>query len=1009
MQPITIRMRRASLLVLLYVFLMPFCASYMQAGNVLEPPQATVSGTVTDTSGNPLAGVNLVVESKHIGTMSGLDGSFTINAGPDDVLIFSMIGFKTLIVPIAGREDILVSLEEDVTVLGEVVLNAGYYTVSEKERTGSIEKVTSVDIEKQPISNPLAALQGRVAGVDIQQNSGIAGANFSIQIRGRNSIRTDGNEPLYIVDGVPFSSGSLGEQQTSASILPGGAVSPLNNLNPTDIESIEILKDADATAIYGSRGANGVVLITTKKGKAGRTEVQFNILSGLGQVSNTLDLMGTSEYLAMRREAFANEGIDPIPDNAYDINGTWDMDRETDWQKVLFGKTAYLTNIQGSLSGGSDQTQFLVSGNYHRQTNVLLGDYHNDKVSAMANLNHRSDNDRLRFQLSANFSSTRNDLPASGLVLSATSLPPNAPELYDENGNMNWENRTWLNPLANLEGVYRSKASNLVGNARIGYRVLDNLELSANVGYTETHIKEINTWPSTRYAPPFDAITGYSSARHNVGQRTSWILEPQLSWSPKLGDTRFNALLGMTFQGQQDVRLSESASSFTTNSLIENRAAASFLSIIADIYEEYRYQAVYGRINVDHKGKYILNLTGRRDGSSRFGPDKRFSNFGAIGAAWVLSNEDFMANGLPWVSFGKLRASYGTSGNDQIGNYQYLDTYSFGNDQYANVVGLYPTRLFNPDFSWESNKKLEFALDLGLFNDRVMLNAAHYRNRSSNQLVGIPLPATTGFSSINANLDATVENTGWELGLHAVNLRSDAFQWSTSLNLTLPKNRLVAFPDLEGSTYANRFVIGEPLGITKVYQMEQVDPETGLYEFTDFNGDGNISSVEDKQVLRDLSPKYFGGLTNSLVYRKFSMDILFQFTKQLGYNLWGRGAMPGRMFNQPREVLQRWQTIGDQVEVQRFATSSSQEARTANTNHSQSDAAISDASFIRLKNLSLSYQLSSKQDNGVGCLLFLRGQNLLTITGYNGLDPAIRSNGTVPALRFITLGTQITF
>ena len=1009
MQLITIRMRRAPLLMLLYVFFLPLCTFYMQAGTVLESPQVTVSGTVTDTSGNPLAGVNLVVDSKNIGTMSGLDGSFTINAGPDDVLIFSMVGFKTLTVPITGRDEVFVSLEEDVTVLGEVVLNAGYYTVSERERTGSIEKVTSVDIEKQPISNPLAALQGRVAGVDIQQNSGIAGANFSIQIRGRNSIRSDGNEPLYIVDGVPFSSGSLGEQQTSASILPGGAVSPLNNLNPTDIESIEILKDADATAIYGSRGANGVVLITTKKGMAGRTEVQFNILSGLGQVSNTLDLMGTQEYVTMRREAFANEGIDPIPDNAYDINGTWDLDRETDWQKVLFGKTAYLTNIQGSLSGGSAQTQFLVSGNYHRQTNVLLGDYHNDKVSAMANLNHRSDDDRLRFHLSANFSSASNDLPASGLVLAATTLPPNAPELYDEQGNLNWEDRTWSNPLRLVQGVYRSKASNLVGNARIGYKVLDHLEVSANMGYTETHLKEINTSPSTIYAPPFDVITSYSSARHNVGQRTSWIVEPQLSWSPKLGDTRFNMLVGMTFQGQEDARVSESANGFTNNNLIENRAAASNLSIIADIYEEYRYQAVYGRVNLNHKGKYILNLTGRRDGSSRFGPDKRFSNFGAIGAAWVFSKEGFMTNGLPWISFGKLRASYGTSGNDQIGNYQYLDTYSFGGNQYDNVVGLYPTRLFNPDFSWEANKKLEFALDLGLFNDRVMLNVAHYRNRSSNQLVGIPLPATTGFSSINANLDATVENTGWELGLHTINVRSDAFQWSTSLNLTLPKNKLVAFPDLEGSTYANRYVIGEPLGITKVYQLEQVDPETGLYEFTDFNGDGNISSVEDRQVLRDLSPKYFGGLTNSLVYRKFSVDVLFQFTKQLGYNLWEGSSMPGRMFNQPREAMQRWQDIGDQVGVQRYATSSSQEARTAYDNHRQSDAAISDASFIRLKNLSLSYQLSMKKDHGVGCLLFLRGQNLLTITGYNGLDPEIRSNGTVPALRFITLGTQITF
>ena len=266
---------------LLYIFLMPFYTLYLQAGTVLEPPQATVSGTVTDASGEPLAGVNLVVESKNIGAISNLDGSFTINAGPDDVLIFSIVGFKTLTVPISGREEILVALEEEVTQLGEVVLNAGYYTVSERERTGSIIKVQSVKLEKQPISNPLAGLQGRAAGVEIVQTSGVTGSKFDIRIRGRNSIRSDGNEPLYIVDGVPFSSSSLGEQQSSSSVITGGAISPLNNLNPSDIESIEILKDADATAIYGSRGANGVVLITTKKGKAGKTVFELNILTGI--------------------------------------------------------------------------------------------------------------------------------------------------------------------------------------------------------------------------------------------------------------------------------------------------------------------------------------------------------------------------------------------------------------------------------------------------------------------------------------------------------------------------------------------------------------------------------------------------------------------------------------------------------------------------------------------------------------------------------------------------------
>src|SRR5690606_26009068 len=313
------------------------------------PPQATVSGRVTDTDGLPLAGVHIQVESTKKGAISDLDGAFSIEAGPTDELVLSIMGFKTLNVPIAGKQSLVIHLEPDVTQLGEVILNAGYYTVKERESTGSIEKVTAVDIEKQPISNPLAALQGRMAGVEIEQTSGLQGAKFNIRIRGRNSIRSEGNEPLYIVDGVPYSSTSIGEGQASIP-LTSGAISPLNNINPTDIESIEILKDADATAIYGTRGANGVVLITTKKGDALGTKVEINVLTGMGKVNSTIDLLGTNEYLALRHEAFSNDGITEYPYNAYDVNGTWDPKRETDWQKVIFGKTSYLTNIQGSRS-----------------------------------------------------------------------------------------------------------------------------------------------------------------------------------------------------------------------------------------------------------------------------------------------------------------------------------------------------------------------------------------------------------------------------------------------------------------------------------------------------------------------------------------------------------------------------------------------------------------------------------------------------------------------------------
>ncbi len=1009
MQLITIRMRRASLFVLQYVFLMPLFLVNMQAGIVLEPPQFTVSGTVTDTSGNPLVGVNLVVESKNIGTISDMDGSFTIKADPTDVLVFSMVGFKTLSVPIGGREEVFVSMEENVTVLGEVVLNAGYYTVSERERTGSIEKVTAVEIEKQPISNPLAALQGRVAGVEIQQTSGFSGSNFNIQIRGRNSIRSQANAPLYIVDGVPFSASSLGGSIASVA-LPGTGISPLNDLSPNDIESIEILKDADATAIYGSRGANGVVLITTKKGRSSETTLELNVSTGLGRVVNTMDLMGTSDYLVMRREAYANDGVTEYPANAYDVNGTWSPDRETDWQKELFGKTSYLNTVQGSLSGGSNLTRFLVSGTYYAQTNVLPGDHKNEKVSGLANIDHRSNDGRLDLQLSTQFISNRNNLPGDpSLIGQAYSLAPNAPELYQADGTLNWESSTWSNPLARLERKYHSNTSTLVSNLNWKYKLLEFLSISANLGYTENRLEEFNGSPSSLYDPAFGLGPEQSFAIHNSGEGSSWIVEPQLHLDIPLGDTHFNALGGLSFQERKSSGRTIMGFGFSNNSLIDNLVAANDLFILADQSQQYRYQAVFGRFNVNHKGRYILNLTGRRDGSSRFGPEKRFASFGAIGAAWIFSKEEWVERMLPWLSLGKFRASFGTSGSDQIGDYQYLDTYSFGSQTYLNMNGLYPTRLFNPDFSWEENQKMDLALELGFFHDRIMFYGNYYRNRSTNQLVGIPLPATTGFSSINGNLDATVENTGWELELSTINVKGKRFEWSTSFNMTIPRTRLTRFDDLDGSSYANQLVVGQPLDITKVYRFEGVDPSTGLFGVTDYNGDGIISAIEDKQVVASLDPKYYGGLDNHLSYGRFRVDFLFQFSKQLGYNFWSSAPVIGGRYNQPVTVLDRWVGQGDTFAYQRYSSGNDPEAVQAFRNFTQSDAVITDASFIRLQNVSISYQLTERENNGFDCGLFLRGQNLWTITNYFGPDPETRNRQTLPTLRYLSLGTRITF
>ena len=965
--------------------------------------QHNVQGTVTDGT-NPLPGVTIAIKNKkNNAVISDYSGQFSLTSSPYDTLVVSYIGFKTALVPIQGRSIVNIILSYDSTTLQEVKVNAGYYSVKENDRTGSIVKVIAKDIEKQPIINPIAAIQGRMAGVNIKQATGTPGAGFDIQIRGINSIRSEGNSPLYVVDGVPYSSQSLGYSNTSASILSGTA-SPLNGINPSDLESIEVLKDADATAIYGSRGANGVVLITTKKGKEGKTRFNLSSYSGIGKLTRTMDLMKTQEYLNMRREAFKNDGITTYPANAYDVNGAWDQNRYTDWQKELVGGTAQINNIQATISGGNSSTQYLVSGTFHKETTVFPGDSHYGKGASHVNVNHNSQDERFKITFSANYTADKNILPPSDLSFKAAVLPPNAPSLYDANGNLNWEKNTWTNPLAALNSIYTHKSTTLIGNTVLSYKILKDLEIKMNLGYTDNHVDENRINPSTIYNPSF----GYGSDRSilylNIASSQSWIIEPQLAWQKKIAAGELNILIGSTFQNLTSSQLSQIGTGFPSNSLIYNLAAASRITVANNQFTQYKYQAFFGRFNYNWKSKYIINITGRRDGSSRFGPDNRFANFGAVGTAWVFSKENFF-NNFGVLSFGKLRASYGTTGNDQIGDYQFLDTYSVTGNNYNGIIGLQPSRLFNPNFGWEVNKKLEAAIELGFLKDHIFLTTAYYRNRSSNQLVGIPLPGTTGFSSVQANLDATVQNTGLELELRTVMFRTKNFNWTANTNLTFQKNKLLEFPNLEGSTYANKYVIGQSLNIQKVYHYTGINQQTGLYTFEDYNKDGLISSPNDQQWIEDTTPKWYGGFANQISYKNWAMDFLFQFVKQKARNYLYNTSWAGDMVNQPIDMENHWPNSGSSSQTQLYTTGANSQAITAWGRYSNSNATISDASYIRLKSVSLTYSIPTKALGSAK--IYLQGQNLLTLTQYKGADPENQSSFFIPPLRQISLGIQL--
>lgn len=957
------------------------------------PQQQPVTGTVSD-AGGALPGVSITVKGTTIGTLSGPNGYYSLRANPGDVLVFSYIGYKTVEVPVNDQLIIDVVLEQDTTLIDEIIINAGYYSVKDRERTGSIDRVTAKDIEKQQsVTNVLGTMQGRMAGVEIIQDSGSPGGAFQIKIRGQNSLRADGNQPLYIIDGVPYSSETIGSIDTSGTMPT--LTSPLNSINPADIESIEILKDADATAIYGSRGANGVVLITTRRGNPGKTTFSVNASTGLGSVTRTPDLMNTEQYLAMREQAFINDGVTEFPFYAYDVNGTWDRNRYTDWQKEFIGGTAEINNLQASVSGGSQSTQYLLSGNTRTETTVFPGDFKYKKSAAHFSMNHTGDDERFRIAFSVNYATQNNRQPATDLTRISRTLAPNAPPLYDEEGNLNWADSTWDNPLADMESGFLSKINDLTANTVLSYNFLPDLQFKTSLGYSDLRSNESRTMPSTMYNPAYGLGSEISALMNNMTSRTSWIAEPQLNWNYSMGESKIEALLGSTFQSQITNRLFQSGFGFTSNSLINDLASASMKTI--DLSDEtlYKYQAFFARINYNYNSRYIINITGRRDGSSRFGPGKQFANFGAVGAAWLFSNEKFIRDNKV-LSFGKLRTSYGITGSDQIGDYQFLDTYLSSGNTYQGVIGLQPVRLFNPEFGWEINRKFEAALETGFLQDRIFLTSAYYINRSSNQLVGIPLPGTTGFTSLSSNLDAEVQNSGLEFTIRTENYSSQSFSWTSGFNISLNRNKLISYPGLESSSYANTYVIGQPLNIIKLYHYTGVN-EQGIYQFADVNNDGQITATEDRQTIADLTPKYFGGFQNQLRYKGLQLDFLFQFVKQQSF-----GYMPGV----PGTAVNQLAAINGPT--QPLTAGANGDVITAYYRYGLSDGALQDASYIRLKNISITYDVPLQTER-IKCQLFFQGQNVLTFTPYDSGDPEFKFTGYLPPLRVFTTGIKLTF
>lgn len=955
-----------------------------------------VTGTVTGTDGTPLPGVTIRIKGSQTGATSDADGKFKLSAEPGDVLVISYIGFEPQEVTV-GASALSIRLKPNISALDEAVV-IGYGSAVRKSLTGSVSSVRSKDIANSPVTDPLAAMQGRVPGLFISSNSGLPGASFNVTIRGQNSL-LKANGPLYVIDGVPY----LDDPMNTTIPVAGGNQSPLAALNPADIERIDVLKDADATAIYGSRAGNGVVMITTKKGRSGKFSVNANVYSGGSKVVNRMPMLNTSEYITMRKEAFANDNLTPSTDNAPDLL-EWSQTETNDWQKRLIGNTANQTEAQLSMSGGTQQTRYLLSGTWRKESTVLPNDLAYKRGTGRFSLDHNSKDNRFGFKVSASYSGDKsNSLPSD--MSYVYNLSPNFP-VYDSDGKFYWFSSD-QNPIAPLSRTYASKSRNLITSGEIRYTVLPGLTARVTGGYTHNSMDQMQITPpsSLNAQNAANAFTYFGDVKAH-----SYVVEPQLEYKRAIGKGDLSVFVGTSWQESVRDGKRTDASRFSGEEFMHILDSAGVRNENLNYYM-YRYNSIFGRATYNWDGKYVLNATFRRDGSTRFGPDNRWGNFGSVGAAWIFSEEPW-AKKLPWLSHGKLRGSYGSVGSDNIGYYDYLASWAASNSAYVydGSTGLTPSRIANPEYRWEESRKSEGGIELGFLKNRILVNAGYYYSLTDNQLIDLSLTPQVGFSSLRDNFDAVVQNSGWEMDITTDNIRRDHFSWTSSFNITIPKNKLKKFDGIEKTVYRDKYVVGEPLTIVKGYQYEYVDPATGVPVFWTKDGSGGRPvEFTDFVILGNAMAEYYGGLQNTLRYKKVSLDFLFQFVEQEGgeYNYGRLANAYGTRFNQGREALDRWQKPGDVTDVPRATTNP---ANTLFDVYRLSSAVWGNASFIRLKNVSLRYDLSeyARKIKLNSASVYVNAQNLLTFTNYKGMDPETQGI-RLPPVKTITAGIQLSF
>jgi TonB-dependent starch-binding outer membrane protein SusC len=968
-----------------------------------EPPQQEIkiSGKITSDDGQPLPGANIILSGTSRGVISKDDGTYEITVpSAASSLDFSFIGYARQQMKVGSLRVIDVVLHPDSKMLSELIV-VGYSVEQKVMSTGSVGVVKTTALKDIPVSTIDGLMQGVASGVQVSQNSGTPGGEMSVRIRGISSI-SGSSQPLYIIDGIPVTTGDFAQIG-----YEGQGTNALSDLNPNDIESISVLKDAAAASIYGARASNGVVVITTKRGINQKTQINFNSYYGVQQVWRKLDMLNSRQWMEYRNDlagtpVFTQEDMDNIT-------------IDTDWQKIIF-RTAPISNYELTANGGNQKTKFFMSGDLFNQQGVLIGtDY--QRINGRVNIDH-SITDKLTIGASIGITHSKTnrvegDQTLHGPLPNGISTPAIYP-VYNPDGSYNQEG-----PYSNAvsianEAINQNYSFRTIANSYLNWDIVPHLSFSTKWGIDFLNFRE-HAYESTKtvQGAKYNGL-GFETYTNVMNIVSNNILKYQNTFDKSnveiLGgysfesyETRSSFIRGQDYADQNLEYLNSAATIVSASSSASNAGIRSY----------------FGRMNYSYNNRYIASFSGRFDSSSKFGENNRTGFFPSASLGWRIGEEEFMDN-YESVSELKVRSSYGLTGNDDIPPFLYAELY--GVTSYLGHSGIYPSSIPNPDLRWETTAQFDVGLDLGLFKNRIFITADYYNKQTKDLLLDRPLPESSGFSSITENI-GKVENKGIEFTI-ATNNFTGEFEWNTQLNISANRNKVVKLyndqPIDDIGRGSNRVQEGEAIGIFYSYKSLGVDPSTGDIVFADMNHDGLITA-EDRTKIGSPHPDFIGGITNSFKYKGFDLSVFLQFS-------YGNDVFNGsRLFleslqggdNQLAAVVRRWQKPGDITDIPR-ATSDPVKAA---ENKRVSSRFIEDGSYMRVKNLTLGYTFPKELTEKLrisSLRVYFTSQNLLTFTYYTGLDPEVNYAGndntvigtdffTYPQARSFNFGINLKF